>query len=117
MTIQGIANTSKSYFIRTIKTALSSQATFIHIPLLLLASIGVAMVNIHATTIYARLQIPIKNMNPLHGQALLVFQEEMKHIQYILIDEMSFIGTKLFMHIESHLHEFFLEANNHSFNN
>ena len=56
-------------------------------------------------------------MNPLHAQALSVFQEEMKHIQYILIDEMSFIGPKLFVQIEIHLHEFFPKTNNHSFNN
>ena len=39
----------------------------------------------------------------------------MKHIQYILIDEMSFIGPKLFVKIDSRLQECFLEKNNHSF--
>ena len=56
-------------------------------------------------------------MQPLHGQALSVLQEEMKHIQYILIDEMSFIGPKLFVQIDSRLRECFLEKNNHSFGN
>ena len=56
-------------------------------------------------------------MNPLHGKSLSVFQEENKHIQYILIDEMSFIGPNLFMQIEIRLCEFFLETNNHSFGN
>ena len=56
-------------------------------------------------------------MKHLHGQALSVFQEEMKHIQYILIDEMSFIGPKLFVDIESRLCECFPETNNHSFGN
>ena len=44
-------------------------------------------------------------MQPLHGQALSVLQEEMKHIQYILIDEMSFIGPKFFVQIDRRLHE------------
>ena len=56
-------------------------------------------------------------MKPLHGQALSVFQEEMKHIQYIVIDEMSFIGPKLFVQIESRLHECCPETNKHSFDN
>jgi hypothetical protein len=55
-------------------------------------------------------------MKPLHGQSLTMFQEEMKHIQYILIDEMSFIGSRLFVQIESHLHEAFPERNHCSFN-
>ena len=67
--------------------------------------------------IHAGLQIPITDMKPLHEQALSMFQEEMKHIQYILIDEMNFIGPKLFVQIESRLHECFLEINNHSFSN
>ena len=41
----------------------------------------------------------------------------MKHIQYILIDEMRFIGPKLFVQIDSRLRECFPEKNNHSFNN
>ena len=48
-------------------------------------------------------------MQPLHGQALSVLQEEMKHMQYILIDEMRFIGPKLFVQIDSRLHECFPE--------
>ena len=39
----------------------------------------------------------------------------MIHICYVLIDEMSFIGPKLLMQIESRLHEAFPENNNFSF--
>ena len=56
-------------------------------------------------------------MNPLHGQGLSLFQEEMKPIQYILTDEMNFIEPKLFVQIESCLRELFLETNDHSFDN
>lgn len=63
----------------------------------ILAPIGVATLNIRATIVHLGLQIHIKDMKPLSSQSLTMFQEEMKHIQYILIDEMSSIGSKLFM--------------------
>ena len=97
MIIQGRVGIGKSYLIGTIKNALSCQAIIGHSPLLPLAPTTVAAFNIHATTIHAGLRIPIRDMNPLHGQAHLVFQEEIKHIQYILINEMIFIGPKLFV--------------------
>jgi len=117
MIIQGIEGIGKSYLISTIKKVLSSQATSSHTPLLLLAPIGFATFNIHATTIHVGLRIPIKDMKPLHGQTLSVFQEDMKQIQCILNNEMSFIGPKMFVQIESPLRECFLEKNNYSFNN
>jgi hypothetical protein len=46
-------------------------------------------------------------MKTLHGQPLIVFQEEMKHVQYIPIDKMSFIEFRLFVQIESCLREAF----------
>ena len=115
--IQGTIGIGKSYLIGTIKNAMSCQAIVDHSPLLLLTPTGIATFNIHATTIHAGLHIPIKDMKPLHGKSLSVFQEEMKHIQYILIDEMSFIGPKLFMQIEIPLCDCFPETNNHSFKN
>lgn len=48
-------------------------------------------------------------MKPLCGQALVVLQEEMRHVQYILIDDMSLIGPRLFIQIDSHMREVFLE--------
>jgi hypothetical protein len=93
MIIQGTAGIGKSYLIHYIKETLSSQAPSGHSPLLLLAPTGVATFNIYATTIHVGLRIPIKDMRPLHGQYLTMFQEEMKHIYYILIDEMRFVET------------------------
>lgn len=46
-------------------------------------------------------------MKPLQGKTLTPFQEEMKHIRYILIDEMSFIGPNLLLKIDSRLREAF----------
>ena len=46
-------------------------------------------------------------MQPLHGQPLVTFQEELKHTKYIIIDEMSFIGPKILLKIYSRLREAF----------
>ena len=75
--------------------------------LLLLAPIGVATFNIQASTIHGALWIPIKEMVPLQGQLLASFQQTMQFVQYIVIDEMSFIGPKLMEKIDKRLREAF----------
>ena len=40
-------------------------------------------------------------MHPLEGQSLSKLQEEIQHIHYILIDEMSFIGPKMLTQIDA----------------
>lgn len=72
-------------------------------PLISLVPMGVAAYNICASTVHTNLQIPIRNMNPLKGQLLTIFQEDFKHIKYILIDEMSFLGPMLLLKIDSRL--------------
>ena len=77
--------------------------------MLLLEPTRVASFNIRARTIHSSLRIPIKECKPLHGQALFVFEEEMWYVKCIFIYEMSFIGPMLFMQIDSHLREAFIE--------
>jgi hypothetical protein len=48
---------------------------------LLLTHIEIVAFNIWTRTIHSMLRIPIKDFKNLHGQALLVFQEDMKHIK------------------------------------
>ena len=74
---------------------------------MLLAPTGVAAFNIQASTIHAALHLLIKYFTPLEDNALEKFQEELKHIRYILINEMSFIGPKLLSQIDEHLREAF----------
>ena len=107
MVIQGTVSTGKSYLIHYISHALASSMTTEKSPLLLLAPTGIATFNIHAKTIHSALKIHIKDMQPLKGRSLSIFQEEMRHIQYVLIDEMSFIGPKLLIQIDSRLREAF----------
>jgi len=42
-------------------------------------------------------------MQPLEGQPLLNLQEQLCHVKYILIDEMSFIGPKMLAQVDEHL--------------
>jgi len=115
MIIQGTTVTGKSYLINCIKASLNRHSPYGHSPILLLAPTRVATFNIQATTIHSTLKIPIKNFQPLQTQTLAVFQEVMKHIRYVLIDEMSFIRPKLFVQIEIRLREAFPETNNFPF--
>ena len=74
-------------------------------PLLLLPPTGVAAFNINALTIHSALRIPIQTMHPLEGHPLLQLQEQLRHVKYILIDEMSFIDPKMLSRIDDRLRE------------
>ena len=97
MIIQGTVGTRKYFLIHCISHALSASVANGHSPLLLLTPTRIVAFNIHVKTINSTLKIPIKDMRPLQGQSLAIFQEEMKHIRYILIDEMIFLGPRLFI--------------------
>ena len=51
-------------------------------------------------------------MGPLEGQSFTTFQEELKHVHYILIDEMRFICLKLFNLIDEGFHKAFFHHRN-----
>ena len=105
MIIQGTTSTGKSYLIGCIKHAMEIGSIPNNNPLLLLAPTGVAAFNISGSTIHSALHIPIRDMINLQGLRLITLQQEMRHIRYILIDEMSFIGRKLLTHIDVRLRQ------------
>ena len=107
MIIQGTAGTGKSLLINCIKDMLISLASPEPSLIMLLAPTGVVAFNIQASKIHSAPHLPIKDLMPLEGNALAKFQEELRHIRYILIGEMSFIGPKLLSHIDEHLREAF----------
>ncbi|XP_059070522.1 uncharacterized protein LOC131040138 [Cryptomeria japonica] len=115
MIIQGTTRTGKSYLIGTISQTLQNAASPKCSPLLLLAPTGVVAFNIGASTIHSKLRIPIKNFSELQGTRLTTFQEEISHIKYILLDEMSFLGEMLLENIDSRLRQAFLENSHKSF--
>ena len=112
MIIRGTTGTGKSYLINCIRSALNGSTQQETNQLLTLAPTGVSAFNIHASTIHSAQCIPIKEMQPLQGQALTTFQEDLKTIRYILIDEMSFIGLKLLLKIDSRLRQAFSYKSN-----
>ncbi|XP_057838552.2 uncharacterized protein LOC131048569 [Cryptomeria japonica] len=115
MIIQGTAGTGKSYLIHAIRQTLNDASGSQCSPLLLLAPTGVAAFNIGASTIHSTLRIPIADFAELEGTRLTSLQEEIQHIKYILIDEMSFIGQNLLQNIDSRLRQPFPEKSNMSF--
>jgi len=107
MIIQGTSGTGKSHLIGAIKQRLEIDSLPHKSPLLLLAPTDVVAFNIFASTIHSSFYIPVRNFTNLQGSCLLTLQHEMKHVKYILIDEMSFIGRNMLMHIDSRLRQAF----------
>lgn len=115
MIIQGTTRIGKIYLIGAISQTLQNVASPQRYPLLLLAPTGVASFNIGASTIHSKLRVPIKEFSEIQGTRLTTFQEEISHIKYILIDEISFLGEMLLEKIDSHLRQAFLENSHKSF--
>ncbi|XP_059070553.1 uncharacterized protein LOC131860191 [Cryptomeria japonica] len=115
MIIQGTTGTGKSYLIGAISQALENAAMPSRSPLLLLAPTGVAAFNIGASTVHSKLRIPIRDFTQLQGTRLAIFQEEMAHSKYILIDEMSFIGQNMLENIDSRLRQAYPQSAHLSF--
>ncbi|XP_057872225.2 uncharacterized protein LOC131078521 [Cryptomeria japonica] len=115
MIIQGMAGTGKSNLIGTINEALKNASMPNRSPLLVLVPTGVAAFNIGASTIHSRLRIPIRDFIDLQGTRLTTFQEEMAHVTYILIDEMSLIGERLLENIDARLRQAFPSNANENF--
>lgn len=52
-----------------------------------------------------RFKYPSETWSPLEGQALAIFQESLKDMCYILIDEMSFVGPRLLASVDERLRQ------------
>ncbi|XP_059064701.1 uncharacterized protein LOC131856793 [Cryptomeria japonica] len=115
MIIQGTTGIGKSFLIDYIRQKLNIFGTNTTNTLFVLAPTGIAAYNIQGTTIHAGLRIPIKEMHPLIGKALFTFQECFRHVKYLLIDEMSFLGPKLLLKIDSCLRQAFPDKQHEPF--
>jgi ATP-dependent exoDNAse (exonuclease V) alpha subunit len=70
----------------------------------------VAAFNIDGVTIHHLLKIPVlgrptETLKPLQPEALRQLQRSLEGVKYIIIDERSFVGTRLFYRIECRLRE------------
>lgn len=85
--IIGVAGTGKSYLINALRNLLQNKCV-------VTATTGKASYNIKGITIHSLLKLPVgpRGKKDLSGQSLLRLQENLKNIEYILIDEYSMLG-------------------------
>ena len=89
--ITGLAGSGKSYVIDALKNLLQDSCK-------VCAYFGIAAFNVKGQTIHSLLQLPIrgKKSSDLKGQSLKKLQDNISGIKYIIVDEYSVIGQKLF---------------------
>ena len=89
--ITGQGGSGKSYIIRALQILLSDTC-------IVSSYVGIAAFNIAGVTLHSllRLQINGKNARDLKGKTLAQLQYKLKRINYIIIDEYSVIGQKMF---------------------
>ncbi|XP_020896155.1 uncharacterized protein LOC110235051 [Exaiptasia diaphana] len=85
--IIGVAGTGKSYLINALRNLLQNKCA-------VTATTGKASYNIRGVTIHSLLKLPVgpRGNKELSGQSLSRLQDNLKDIEYILIDEYSMLG-------------------------
>ena len=88
--ILGEGGTGKSYLINAIRNLLAHHC-------LITAPTGKAAFNIKGVTLHSLFKLPIgcKWQKELCGQLLIDLQHNLNHVQYILIDEFSYVGQTM----------------------
>ena len=101
MLVSGTAGTGKSYLIQCIKKLLQDR-------LVVAAPTGVAAFNVHGYTLHSLLSIPVRgDFKPLQGNRLQTIQQALEGIEFVIIDEMSMVGRKLFGQVDRRLRQVF----------
>ena len=99
--ITGTAGTGKSYLIQCLRLLLGDT-------LKVAAPTGVASFIIDGSTLHSLLHLPTRGeFKELEGNRLLDLQQVMSTIKYIIIDEMSMVGRKVFGQIDRRLRQAF----------
>ena len=93
--IIGGGATGKSYLINAVKNLLQQSCA-------VTATTGKAAFNIHGCTIHSLLKLPVaaKGNKDLTGQSVIRLQNSLKEIRYIIIDEYSMLGQKMFAWVD-----------------
>ena len=100
LVITGTAGTGKSYLIDALKTLLGESC-------ILTATTGCAGFNIQGVTIHSLLKLCAKKLS---SKRLMELQEKLKDIKYIVIDEMSMMGSRTLNLLNKRLKTIFPES-------
>ena len=101
MIVTGTAGTGKSYLIWCLQELLGDQ-------LRVMAPTGAAAYNVHGYTLHSLLSIPVRgDFRELEGQRLHTLQETVVSVRYIILNEMSMVGRKLFGQVDRRLRQIF----------
>ena len=98
MIVSGTAGTGKSYLIHCLRLLLQRQ-------LLVAAPTGVAAFNIDGQTLHS---LPTRaEFKDLEGERLTKLQQAFSEVKYLIIDEMSMVGRKIFGQVHRRLRQAF----------
>ena len=101
MIVSGTAGTGKSYLIHCLRLLLQHQ-------LLVAAPTGVAAFNIDGQTLHSLLSLPTRaEFKDLEGERLTKLQQAFSEVKYLIIDEMSMVGRKIFGQVDRRLRQAF----------
>ena len=107
MIVSGTAGTEKSYIVNCLKFLLQSK-------LRVSAPTGVTAFNIEGYTLHSLFNLPIKgDFKELQGQQLYLLQQSFAEVKYLIFDEMSMIGKKMFGQIDKRLLQIFPHQSQH----
>ena len=99
--VSGTAGTGKSFLINCLRLLLKDK-------LRVAAPTGVAAFNVDGNTLHSLLSLPTKgDFKDLEGERLHQFQQSLADMEYLIIDEMSMVGRKMFGQVDKRLRQVF----------
>ena len=99
--VSGTAGTGKSFLINCLRLLLNDK-------LRVAAPTGVAAFNVDGGTLHSLLSLPTKGeFKELEGERLHKFQQSLADMKYLIIDEMSMVGRKMFGQVDKRLRQVF----------
>ena len=99
--VSGTAGTGKSYLIHCLRLFLQRKVRVV-------APTGVAAFNVDGHTLHSLLYLPTKgDFKNLEGEHLNRIQQSLAGMEYLIIDEMSMVGRKMFGQVDMRLRQVF----------